>query len=138
MKPFTLPAMIVLALSLAPGCAPDDAPAAPTALVEGRWTLRSADAISTSPQRAVVGANLTLADDHTWRLRYDYHLASTPAEHIWSSGLSGTWEAQPGDPPALRFRVLDDGSTAVATVPAAGRIEVTLAGVHMRFERTPE
>ena len=32
----------------------------------------------------------------------------------------------------------DDGSTAVATVPAAGRIEVTLAGVHMRFERTPE
>ena len=63
MKPFTLPAMIVLALSLAPGCAPDDAPAAPTALVEGRWTLRSADAISTSPQRAVVG--LFYGQDHS-------------------------------------------------------------------------
>ncbi len=138
MKPFTLTAIIALALSLAPGCAADDAPAAPAALLEGRWTLRSSGAIEASPGRAVVGANLTLNEDRTWRLRYDYHLASTPAEHVWSSGLSGTWEAQPGDPPALRFRVLDDGSTAVATVPSAGRIEVTLAGAHMLFERTPE
>lgn len=138
MKPLTLTAIVALALSAAPGCAPDATPSPQAVLVEGRWTLRSADAIEASSGRAVVGASLSVDEDHTWRLRYDYHLAQTPAEHIWSSGLSGTWEVQPGDPPALRFTVLDDGSTAVATVPSAGRIEVTLAGVHMRFVRTPE
>lgn len=138
MKSLTLAALVVLCLSIAPGCAPDNVMSSPTALIEGRWTLRSADALDLSSNRSVVGATLTFEEDHTWRLRYDYHLAATPAEHIWSSGLSGTWEAQRGDVEALRFNVLDDGSTTIATVPSAGRIEVTLAGVHMRFERTPE
>ena len=65
-------------------------------------------------------------------------LASTPLAHVWSSGLSGTWEAQPGEPVAVRFTVLDDRSTAVATMASAGRMEVTLLGLQMRFVRAPE
>lgn len=141
MKSVTITAMIALALALVPACASE--PAAATsqtvaAQVQGRWSLDAVRALEAHPTRSIVGATLAFDADGTWRLRYDYHLAATPLGHVWSSGLAGTWEAQPGEPVAVRFTVLDDRSTAVATLPSAGRMEVTLLGLPMRFVRAPE
>ncbi len=131
-------ATVALGLSLSAGCALEDTPAASPAPIEGRWTLRAASSLDAASRRAVLGATLTIESDHSWRLRYDYRRTSSPSEPIWSSGLFGTWEAQSGEPPALRIRVIDDGSTAVATMPSSGLMDITLAGNRMRLERTPE
>lgn len=131
-------ATVALGLSLSVGCAPDDTSEPSPSLIEGRWTLRTASSLDASSTRSLVGATLTFESDHSWRLRYDYHLTSTPSEIVWSSGLYGTWEAQSGEPVALRVRVIDDGTTAVATIPSTGLLDITLAGNRMRLERTPE
>jgi len=141
MKSVTITAMVALALTLVPACASEPAAATAqtaSAQVQGRWSLDAVRTLEDHPARSIVSATLAFDSDGTWRLRYDYHVASTPLAHVWSSGLSGTWEAQPGDPVAVRFTVLDDRSTAVATMAAAARMEVTLMGLQMRFVRAPE
>lgn len=138
-RAFTL---ALLLAALAPACAPTELsdPAAPAlaAQVSGTWSLTTVTTVDPMPVRAVVAARLTLADDRSWRLRYDYHVTGEPYEVLHSAGLSGSWSAQPGAPPALRFDVLDDRSNTVALLPNPGTLEVTLAGVAMRLQRAPD
>lgn len=141
MKAVSRWALAALLFALAPGCGGDvdvAEGAAPAAVAAGQWSLRAVLTASPTPSRAVVAARLRLDRDRTWVLRYDYHVAGTPTAHVWSSGLSGTWEPDARDASALRFAVLDDGSSAVATVRPGGTLDVTLAGYALRFERTPE
>lgn len=138
-RTYTLALMLA---ALAPACAPNEIidPAVPAlaAQVSGTWSLTTVTTVDPMPARAVVAARLTLADDRSWRFRYDYHITGEPYEVLHSAGLSGSWTAQPGAPPALHFDVLDDHSSAVALLRNPGTLEVTLAGVAMRLQRTPD
>lgn len=104
------------------------------AAVSGVWSIASAVA----PAGSVVAGRLTLSPDQSWRLRYDHHMAGGAPDQVWSSGLSGRWQLQPGEPAAVRFEVLDDRSTAVGVLREPGTLEVTLGGLAMRLERAPE
>lgn len=140
-------------LSLLGGCVGDASaegarvvnPELSASLTAGPWALTSVDqtALPGEVTRAeglcdLLAGRLALESDHTWRLRYDYHVVGAPPEHVWSSGLSGTWSLEAGDPAALRVAVTDDRSTAVATLQSASAVELTLAGHRMRFERAPQ
>lgn len=126
-----------LVLALASACAGEADVAATSprpAAVSGDWSIASAAA----PEGAVVAGRLTLSPEHSWRLRYDYRMAGAAPDQVWSAGLSGRWELQPGDPVAVRFEVLDDRSTAVGVLRAPGTMEVALGGLTLRLERAPE
>lgn len=123
-----------LACALATACAGEvsDAPSARAPAVAGEWAVTAAAA----PARAVVAGRLTLGADRSWRLRYDYRAEGDG--QVWSAGLSGRWELQPGEPAAVRFEVLDDRSTAVGLLRGAGTMEVALGGLALRLMRAPE
>jgi hypothetical protein len=127
---------LVCALTVA--CATDGYDNTPSPLLEGEWTLASIRSTDDEPARAVVSARLMLTNDNTWRLRYDFHLRGAPQDHLWSSGLAGTWQAHRGEPMAVRFEVTDDHSTSVGTLPRSGQLDVMLTGNQMRFVRTPD
>ena len=142
MVPVRTYTLALMMSALAAACAPtellDPATPALAAQVGGAWSLTAVTTVDPRPVRAIVAARLTLADDQSWRLRYDYHVTGEPYEVLHSAGLSGAWSAQPGAPPALRFDVLDDHSSAVALLRTPGTLEVTLAGVAMRLQRAPD
>jgi hypothetical protein len=126
-----------LVCGLVSACAGDAdvAATAPRATaVAGTWAITAAAA----PERAVVAGRLTLSSDRTWRLRYDYRDVGVAGDQVWSSGLSGRWEVQAGEPVAVRFEVLDDRSTAVGLLRASGTMDVALGGLTLRLARTPE
>ena len=127
----------VLVFALTSACAGEADVAATSprpAAVSGEWSIPSAVA----PAGSVVAGRLTLSPDRSWRLRYDHRAAGAAPDQVWSSGLSGRWELQPGEPAAVRFEVLDDRSTAVGVLRAPGTLEVALGGLTMRLERAPE
>ncbi len=136
----TLPAALVAAVcALSSACADvDDAPAMPAnvALADTAWSVTAVT--GRMGDRTVTAGRLSLSGDGTWRLRYDYRVEGAPAEHVWSSGLSGRWRVEGGDPLAVRFDVLDDRSSAVGLVSPRGVMELTLARVALRLQRTPE
>lgn len=124
-----------LAWALLAGCAEEGGVATSGVVapaLSGEWSVTAAPAA----ERAVLGGRLTLAADRSWRLRYDYRAEGT--EQVWSSGLSGRWELQPGEPAAVRFEVLDDRSTAVGLLRGPDAMEVSLGGLALRLARTPE
>lgn len=123
-----------LAWALLAGCAGGEERAAQAVEpgLSGEWAVTAAP----TAERAVVGGRLTLAADRSWRLRYDYRAEET--RQVWSSGLSGRWSYQPGEPAAVRFEVLDDRSTAVGLMRGPNAMEVSLGGLALRLVRAPE
>lgn len=126
-------AMGLLCVHLA-ACGVEGAPAsASSPALTGEWAVTAATATA---ERAVVAGRLTLTADHAWRLRYDYR--ATDGGQVWSSGLSGRWQLQPGEPPAVRFEVSDDRSTGVGLLRDPRTMEVALGGIALRLVRAPE
>jgi hypothetical protein len=124
----------VCAMALA--CAADE----PSISVAGVPTLAgqwSVVAVAVKrPDRSVLGGQLTMSPDRSWRLRYDYRGQND--DQVWSDGLSGWWVPQPGEPRAVRFEVVDDRSTGTGVLRHTHVMDVSFAEFVLRLVRTPE